>query len=87
MEAIPPPLLSLPEHLLALVVTEVHGGKNGLRSTCRSLRSAVNTCTSALAWTKRKTLAGGARVQAHLPAALTGSVPRHQAPGLPWPDG
>ena len=75
MEGILPPLLSLPEHLMALVVSEVQGGKNGLRSTCRSLRLAVSTCTSALAWTRPKALAGGARRQAHLPAALTGACP------------
>ena len=46
------PLLSLPEDLLALVVSEVQGGKNGLRCTCRSLCLAVNDCTSALAWTR-----------------------------------
>ena len=53
------PPLSLPEHLLALVVSEVQGGKNGLRSTCRSLRLAVNDCTSALAWTPPRGLDGG----------------------------
>ena len=69
------PLLSLPEHLLALVVAEVQGGKNGLRSTCRSLRLAVNDCTSALAWTRPRGLDGGHVLHAHLPATLTGACP------------
>ena len=65
------PLLSLPEHLLALVVSEGQGGKNGLRTTCRSLRLAVNDCTSALAWTRPRRLDGGPVLHAQLPAALT----------------
>ena len=69
------PLLSLPGHLLALVVSSVQGGKNGLRSTCRSLRLAVNDCTSALAWTRPRGLDGGPVLHAHLPASLTGACP------------
>ena len=69
------PLLSLPEHLLALVVSEVQGGKNGLRTTCRSLRLAVNHCTLALTWTRPRGLDGGPVLHAHLPASLTGACP------------
>ena len=69
------PLLSLPGHLLALVVSSVQGGKNGLRSTCRSLRLAVNDCTSALAWTRPRGLDGGPVLHAHLSAALAGACP------------
>ena len=66
-----PLLLSLPDHLLARVVSEVQG-KNGLRATCRSLRLAVNACTSALTWTRPSTSAGR---QAHLPASLAAACP------------
>ena len=68
----PPPLLSLPGHLLALVVSAVQD-KNGLRATCRSLRLAVNACTSSLIWPPPS--AGGARLPTHLPAALTAACP------------
>ena len=57
------------------MVSEVQGGKNGLRSTCRSLRQAVNDCTSALTWTRPWGLGGGPVLYAHLPAALTGACP------------
>ena len=69
------PLLRLPEHLLALVVSEVQGGKNLLRTTCRSLCLAMNDCTSALAWTRPRNSDGGPVLNAHLPAALTGVCP------------
>ena len=67
------PLLSLPEHLLALVVSKVQGGKNGLRTTCRSLRLAVNDCTSALVWTHWTR--GGPVLHANLNANLKGACP------------
>ena len=69
------PLLSLPEHLLALVVSEVQGGKNGLRTTCRSLCLAVNEGTSALVWTRPRSLDGEPVLHAHLPTALAGACP------------
>ena len=57
------------------MVSEVQGGKNGLRATCSSLRLAVNDCTSALAWTWPRGLDGGPVLHAHLPATLTGACP------------
>ena len=73
MEAESAPLLvSLPDHLLALIVSEVRG-KNGLRATCRSLRLAVNACTSALRLTTPS--AKGAWLTAPLPAVLTTACP------------
>ena len=66
------PLLCLPEHLLALVMSEVQGGKNGLRATCRSLRLIVNNCTSALAWTQPRGLDGRPVLHAQLPAGCPG---------------
>ena len=74
-EASASPLLSLPEHLLALVVSEVQGGKNGLRTTCRSLCLAVNEGTSALVWTRPRSLDGEPVLHAHLPTALAGACP------------
>ena len=41
----------LPPEVLDLVVSEVRG-KNLLRSTCRGLRLAVDTCTSKLTWSR-----------------------------------
>ena len=67
-------LLSLPDHLLALVASWVQG-KNGLRATCRSLRLAVNACTSALTWTRPSTSAGEAWQLARLPVSLAAVCP------------
>ena len=62
-----------PGALLALVVSEVQGDKNYLRTTCHSLRLAVNDCTSALAWTRPRSLDGVPVL--HLPSALSGACP------------
>ena len=69
-----PLLLSLPDHLLALVASWVQG-KNGLRATCRSLRLAVNACTSALTWTRPSTSTGETWRRALLPASLAAACP------------
>ena len=39
-------LSDLPPDVLELVVSNVAGGKNGLRLTCHSLRSAVDACAA-----------------------------------------
>ena len=68
-----PPLLSLPDHLLDLVLSQLQV-KNGLRSTCRDLRLAVNARTSALAWS-RPNNSRGRKLRARLSVALTAACP------------
>ena len=48
-EAAPSLLLLLPQEMQELVASKVVG-KTALRSTCRSMRLAVNACTSKLTW-------------------------------------